>query len=195
MYGPLAETIRTQRLVLEPLAVHHADEMAPVLDDRRLHRYLGGEPLTRDELRARYAHLVAGPAPFHQEYWLNWIVRRGRDRQAVGYVRATVTPAARGFTVTPPSTGSTVRPGPPRRIASVAWVIAMPYQGFGFATEAARALLDWLLAHGVHDIVATVHPDNRPSATVAAKLGLCRTGETTGDGEDVWRLPHGASPT
>ncbi|MGP4023369.1 GNAT family N-acetyltransferase [Actinomadura sp. 3N407] len=194
MYGPLAETIRTQRLVLEPLAAHHADEMAPVLDDRRLHRYIGGEPLTLEELRARYAHLVAGPAPFHQEYWLNWIVRRGRDRQAVGYVRATVTPAARAFTVTPPSTGSTVRPGPPRRIASVAWVIAMPYQGFGFATEAARALLNWLLAHGVHDIVATVHPDNRPSAAVAAKLGLCRTGETTGDGEDVWRLPHGVSP-
>lgn len=193
MYGPIAETIRTQRLVLEPLAVQHADEMAPVLDDRRLHRYIGGEPLTVDELRARYEHLAAGPAPFHQEYWLTWIVRRVRDGQAVGYVQATVTPTAPGFTVTPPAAGSTVTPGPPRRIASVAWVVGMPYQGFGFATEAARALLDWLLAHGVRDIVATVHPDNRPSAAVAAKLGLRPTGETTGD-EIVWRLPHGASP-
>ncbi|XRQ13576.1 GNAT family N-acetyltransferase [Actinomadura welshii] len=193
MYGPLAETIRTRRLVLEPLAVHHADEMAAVLDDRRLHRYIGGEPLGRDELRARYAHLVAGPAPFHQEYWLNWIVRRIRDRQAVGYVRATVTPAPPGFAVTPASTGSTVTPGPPRSVASAAWVIGMPYQGFGFATEAARALLDWLLAHGVHDVVATVHPDNRASAAVAAKLGLHRTGETTPDHEDVWRLPRAAT--
>ncbi|TDC83545.1 GNAT family N-acetyltransferase [Actinomadura sp. 7K507] len=189
MYGPLAETIRTQRLVLEPLAAHHADEMAPVLDDRRLHRYVGGEPLTLGELRARYAHLAAGAAPFHQEWWLNWIVRRVRDGQAVGYVRATVTPAPPGFAVTPASTGSTVTPGPPRRIASAAWVIGMAYQGFGFATEAARALLDWLLAHGVDDIVATVHPDNRASAAVAANLGLHHTGESTADGEDVWRLP------
>ncbi|WP_433473056.1 GNAT family N-acetyltransferase [Spirillospora sp. CA-142024] len=193
MYGPIAETIRTQRLVLEPLAVHHADEMAPVLDDTRLHRYIGGEPLSRDELRARYAHLVAGPAPFHQEYWLNWIVRRVRDGQAVGYVQATVTPAAPGFTVTPASAGSTVTPGPPRHVASVAWVIGMPYQGFGFATEAARALLDWLLGHGIGDVVATVHPDNRASETVASRIGLRRTAETRDD-ETVWRLPHATPP-
>ncbi|MFA1538829.1 GNAT family N-acetyltransferase [Actinomadura monticuli] len=188
MYGPIAATIRTQRLVLEPLAVHHADEMAPVLDDPRLHRFIGGEPLTRDELRARYAHLVAGPAPFHQEWWLNWIVRRARDGQAVGYVQATVTPAASGFTVAPPSAGSTVTQGPPRHIASVAWVIGMPYQGFGFATEAARALLDWLLAQGIDGVVATIHPGNRASAAVASKIGLRATGETSGD-EVVWRLP------
>jgi RimJ/RimL family protein N-acetyltransferase len=189
VYGPIAETIRTQRLVLEPLAVHHADEMAPVLDDPRLHDYIGGEPLTRAELRARYAHLVAGPAPFHQEGWLNWIVRRVRDGQAVGYVQATVTPAAPGFTVGPASAGSTVTPGPPRNTASLAWVIGMPYQGFGFATEAARALLDWLRAHGIGTVVATIHPDNRASAAVAAKIGLRPTGETSDD-ETVWRPPH-----
>ena len=192
VYGPVAETVRTRRLVLEPLAVRHADELAPVLDDRRLHRYIGGEPLTLDELRARYARLAAGPAPFHQEGWLNWAVRRARDGQAVGYVQATVAPGQPGFTVTPASAGSTVTPGPPRAVASVAWVIGMPYQGFGFATEAARALLDWLVTHGVCDVVATVHPENRPSAAVAARLGMRPTGETTGDDEIVWRLPHGA---
>ncbi|WP_141583879.1 GNAT family N-acetyltransferase [Actinomadura sp. WMMA1423] len=194
MYGPIADTIRTQRLVLEPLEVHHAEEMAPVLDDPRLHRYIGGEPLTLDELRARYAHLAAGPAPFHQEYWLNWIVRRVRDGQAVGYVQATVTPAAPEFTVASASAGATVTPGPPRLVASVAWVIGMPYQGFGFATEAARALLDRLAAHGLRDVVATVHPDNRASATVASRIGLRPTGETR-DGETVWRLPRRAAPT
>ncbi|MEV0665113.1 GNAT family N-acetyltransferase [Actinomadura luteofluorescens] len=193
MYGPIADTIRTQRLVLEPLAVHHADEMAPVLDDPRLHRFIGGEPLTRDELRARYAHLVAGPAPYHQEYWLNWIVRRARDGQAVGYVQATVAPAPPGFAVTPAAAGSTVTPGPPRLVASVAWVVGMPYQGFGFATEAARALLDWLAAHGVREVVATVHPGNLASAAVASRIGLRRTGETR-DEEAVWRLPRAAAP-
>ncbi|MFB4295741.1 GNAT family N-acetyltransferase [Actinomadura sp. NTSP31] len=174
MYGPIAETIRTQRLVLEPLAVHHADEMAPVLDDPRLHTYIGGEPLTLEELRARYEHLVAGPAPFHQEYWLNWIVRRVRDGQAVGYVQATVTPATGG----------------PQ--ASVAWVVGMPYQGFGFATEAARALVGWLTGHGITEVAAAIHPGNRASAAVASRLGLRPTDETA-DGETIWR-PPGAEP-
>ena len=66
----------------------------------------------------------------------------------------------------------------------------MPYQGFGFATEAARALLSWLRAHGVGSVVATIHPDNRASAAVAAKLGLHPTRETSDD-EIVWRPPPG----
>ncbi|WP_131739096.1 GNAT family N-acetyltransferase [Actinomadura roseirufa] len=190
MYGPIAETILTQRLVLEPLTVHHADEMAEVLDDARLYRFIGGEPLTPAELRARYERLVAGPAPFHREYWLNWIVRRARDGRALGYVQATVTPAHPGFAVAPAAEGSTVTPAPARNVAAIAWVIGMPYQGFGFATEAARALVPWLLAHGAGDIVASIHPANLASAAVAAKLGLRPTPETT-DNETLWRLPRG----
>ncbi|HEX6920146.1 MAG TPA: GNAT family N-acetyltransferase, partial [Actinomycetes bacterium] len=34
----------TRRLTLEPLRVEHADELAPVLDDRGLHTYTGGAP-------------------------------------------------------------------------------------------------------------------------------------------------------
>ncbi|WP_067457902.1 GNAT family N-acetyltransferase [Actinomadura macra] len=191
MYGPIAETIATPRLVLEPLAVHHADEMAVVLDDPRLHHFIGGEPLTREELRARYEHLVAGPAPFHQECWLNWVVRRARDGQAVGYVQATVKPAQPGFTVTPRAAGSTVTPSPARNVASVAWVIGMPFQGFGFAGEAAHALVGWLLAHGAGEIVAAIHPENAASGAVAARVGLRPTAETA-DGETVWRLPRDA---
>ncbi|MEU6037453.1 GNAT family N-acetyltransferase [Actinomadura sp. NPDC047616] len=168
MFGPLTESLRTSRLLLEPLAVHHAEEMAEALADPRLHRYIGGRPLTAAELRVRYARLVAGPAPFHQESWLNWVVRRRRDRRAVGYVQATV------------------RPGPRGREAAVAWVIGMPYQGFGFATEAARAMVGWLAAHGVTEITASIHPDNVASATVARRLGLHPTPETS-TGETVWR--------
>ena len=141
--------------------------MAAVLDDIRLHRYIGGEPLTLEELRARYEHLVTGPSPYHGERWLNWIVRRRRDGQAVGTVQATVTSGDGG----------------PR--AAVAWVIGMPYQGFGFATEAARGLVDWLRHNGVRDIVASIHPDNLASAAVARRAGLRPTDERSGD-EIVW---------
>jgi len=147
--------------------------MAEVLGDARLHRYIGGEPLTLEELRARYERLVAGPAPYNQEQWLNWIVRRRRDGQAVGYVQATVTP----------------REGGPR--AAVAWVIGMPYQGFGFATEAAGGLLDWLRRNGVRDVVANIHPGNLASTAVARRVGLRPTDEYAGD-ERVWSNTGGS---
>lgn len=166
MFGPLAETLRTHRLVLEPLTVHHADEMVEVLDDRRLHTHIGGEPLSLPELRARYARLAEGPSPFHQEGWLNWIVRRSRDGRAIGTVQATVTPTE----------------------TWIAWVIGMPYQGFGFATEAARALVDWLHAQSVRTIVASIHPDNTPSKAVATKLGMYPTPRTSGE-ETIWQFP------
>ncbi|MFC7729033.1 GNAT family N-acetyltransferase [Actinomadura keratinilytica] len=62
MFGPLTEPLGTSRLLLEPLAAHHAEEMAEALADPRLHRYIGGRPPTAAELRARYARLAAGPA-------------------------------------------------------------------------------------------------------------------------------------
>ncbi|MEV5573222.1 GNAT family N-acetyltransferase [Spirillospora sp. NPDC052269] len=166
MFGPLAEPLRTQRLALEPLTVHHADEMAEVLNDPRLHTHIGGEPLSLPDLRARYARLAEGPSPFHQEGWLNWIVRRVRDDRPVGTVQATVTPTE----------------------TWIAWTIGMPYQGFGFATEAAGALVTWLRAHSVRTIVAAIHPDNTPSESVAAKLGMHPTERTSGT-ETVWQLP------
>ncbi|MBA9004636.1 GNAT family N-acetyltransferase [Thermomonospora cellulosilytica] len=172
MLGPAIDHLTTPRLLLEPLTVEHAEEMVSVLDDPRLHAHIGGEPLTLEELRARYRHLVAGPAPFHQEAWLNWIVRRRRDHRPVGTVQATITPGPR---------------------AAVAWVVGMPYQGFGFATEAARAVIGWLRAHHITDVHACIHPDNAPSKAVARKLGLRPTRERAGD-EVVWRPPPPGDP-
>lgn len=170
VYGPVAETIQTQRLVMEPLRSDHAEEMVAVLDDLRLHTYIGGEPLSLPELRTRYARLADGPGPFHQEGWLNWIVRRRRDGKAIGYVQATVSPGGTG-----PQAG-------------VAWVIGMPFQGFGFASEAAAALVGWLAGNCVRNIYAHIHPNNVPSEAVARRIGLSLTGSFSGD-ERIWRLP------
>ncbi len=42
-----AERLESKRLILEPLRVEHADELAPVLDDLKLHRFIGGAPADR----------------------------------------------------------------------------------------------------------------------------------------------------
>jgi RimJ/RimL family protein N-acetyltransferase len=168
VFGPIGQSIETERLILEPLAVHHAEEMVDVLGDPELHTFMGGEPATLPELRARYERLAAGPAPYHQEGWLNWIVRRRQDDQAVGTVQATVSPAPEG----------------PQ--AFIAWVIGTPFQGRGLACEAAAGLLGWLRANSVTHILATIHPENLASVGVARRIGLHRTDEYAED-EVVWR--------
>jgi 3-carboxy-cis,cis-muconate cycloisomerase len=166
--GP-EDTIGTERLVLAPLRPEDADELAEVLADPRLHEFIGGRPATPEELRARYAAMVAGPGR-PGEQWRNWTVRRRGDLQAVGTVQATLTGGEEGWT------------------AVVAWVVGVPWQGRGYASEAARALVGWLGGRGVAGIQAHIHPDHLASARVATRAGFEPTPEEV-DGEQVWRIP------
>jgi len=164
----LAEApIGTERLVLAPLRVADAEEMVAVLGDPALHEFIGGRPDTLEELRRRYAAMVAGPGR-PGELWRNWVVRRRADSAAVGTAQATLIRHAEGWR------------------AEIAWVVGVPWQGRGYATEAARALVAWLEAAGVGEIVAHVHPDHLASARVAAGAGLMATADEV-DGERVWR--------
>ena len=83
-----AVPLESSRLTLEPLRVDHAEEMAPLLADAELYAFTEGEPPTLEELRARYVRQVPGRSPDGVESWLNWIVRRRDDGQAVGFVQA-----------------------------------------------------------------------------------------------------------
>jgi RimJ/RimL family protein N-acetyltransferase len=162
-------TITTRRLSLAPLRTEDADEMATVLGDERLHEFIGGRPATAAGLRERYARL-AGGSPNPGEVWLNWIVRRRSDSQPVGTVQATLTTRES------------------RCAAHVSWVIGAAWQNQGFASEAARALVEWVREQGAQDVVAYIHPGHRASALVAARAGLRPTDEEAG-GEQVWRTP------
>lgn len=67
--------------------------------------------------------------------------------------------------------------------------------GRGIATEAARAVLDWLFAAYPHDeYAATVVPANLASAAVLRRLGFVKSGSLTDAGEplDCYRLTRDA---
>jgi len=141
--------------------------MADVLADAALYAFTGGRPPSPDELRARYRHQVVGWSPDGREAWRNWIVRTLDPDEAVGFVQSTTTNSG--------------------RVADIAWVIGVPWQGRGFATEAARTLVAWLETHGVTTITAHVHPDHAASVRVAERAGLLATNAVE-DGERIWRL-------
>ncbi len=159
--------LRGARVVLEPLEVAHAVEMASLLDDPGLHAFIGGGPASESELAERYRRQVAGWSADRSERWLNWVVRREADDEVMGTVQATVTPRRDALT------------------AEVAWVVGTAYQGVGYAKEAASTMAAWLRRHGVVLLVAHVHPDHHASQAVARALGLANTG-TWHDGEERW---------
>jgi RimJ/RimL family protein N-acetyltransferase len=66
--------------------------------------------------------------------------------------------------------------------ADIAYVVGPPWQGRGYATEAARALVDHLAATGVTEVSALVAPANTASVAVARHLSLSPDG-TEVDGE------------
>ena len=165
--SPLPTTIVTDRLTLNPLTEADADEMVHVLGDQRMYEFTGGRPLTLDELRARYRVLAGGRSADGREWWLNWVVRTSVDGAAVGAMQATV------------SAG--------KSSADVAWEVGRPWQGRGIASEAAAAVVDWLVGQGLVLIRAYVHPDHAASAAVAARAGLRPTDELV-DGEVLWLL-------
>ena len=158
--------LQTNRLELVPLQPDDAGEMAVVVGDPELHAFTGGEPLDTAALRDRFERLAIGRSQDGLEAWHNWIVRLLATGEAIGTVQATVVSD--------------------RSIAEVAWVIGVPWQGRGYASEAARALVAWLDTIGMTTIEAHVHPRHAASEKVAARATLSPTDELV-DGERVWR--------
>ncbi|TVP33659.1 GCN5 family acetyltransferase [Streptomyces griseus subsp. griseus] len=153
----------TARLDALPLEPAYAEEMAGVLADPALYGFTGGEPPAPAALRSRYERQCAGP-PDGRELWWNWVLRVREGGDLAGYVQATVQ-------------------GPR---AEIAWVIGTPWQGRGYAREAAKGLAAHLAsAGGVRELVAHIHPGHAASEAVAEAAGLRPTGEWE-DGERRW---------
>ena len=167
------ESIRTARLALVPVAAEDADELAVVFADERLYAFTGGRPGTVEELRDTLGRLARERAadPGAQ---LNWVARRLADGQAVGMLQAVF--------------------GAEGRSAEIAWLVGVPWQGQGLASEAATAVVRWLEERGVEQVTAWIRPDHHASESVATHAGLAVTDETrTSDRHDeverLWRRP------
>ena len=166
--NPLPERPRleTSRLVLRPLAISDATEMAGLVGDPGLYAFSSDEPPTLEELTEMYRRLLGGPDT-DDEWWGHWVLVERTSSPLVGIVSALLWLADGGR-------------------AQVAWVVGTPRQGQGLAKEAARALVGWLRGLPLARIEAYIHPEHAVSAAVATSSGLEPTSEIV-DGEIVWR--------
>jgi RimJ/RimL family protein N-acetyltransferase len=156
-----------ERLDLEPLAIVHAAELAPLLDDAGLHEFTDGAPLSATALAARFARLAVRRSPDGVQLWGNWVMRVRATGAVAGMVQATL-PAG----------------GPEAGPAEVAWVVVRAAQGYGYAREAARSLVARLQQTG-WTVVAHIHPGHLASQRVARAAGLSPTTDIR-DGEVRW---------
>ncbi|MEP4147678.1 MAG: GNAT family N-acetyltransferase [Halioglobus sp.] len=136
------------------------------MSDRELYKFTGDEPPDSEStLEARYRYLERRKSPDDAQLWLNWVVRVEANATEIGYVQATVSETH----------------------ADIAWVIGSQWQGNGYASEAALALVQWLDKTGVKTTRACINSNHLASQRVARYAGLSNSGLLE-DGEDVWVL-------
>jgi RimJ/RimL family protein N-acetyltransferase len=164
------EEIHGARVVLVPLRARDAGELVGLLEDAYVRDALGvGDA---EGLRARFAGWEPRRSPDGGELWLNWVVREGAGGRAVGWSQATVRGTA----------------------ASVAYALIPVERGKGAASDAVRAMTDWLRRElGVVEVTASIAPENVASGRVARAAGFEPTDRRDG-AEVVWMHISRADP-
>ena len=144
-----------------------SDALFALSKDPGIHMYTGGHPpASADDVRAKIRRRESRRSPHGDELWLNWTLRLKADQSVAGYVQA----------------------GVKQGKADLAWVVGVPFQRRGYASEASRRVLKWLCAQlHVNEVRANIHPDHIASQKVARNIGLCNSGTLTREGEEVWR--------
>jgi [ribosomal protein S5]-alanine N-acetyltransferase len=74
--------------------------------------------------------------------------------------------------------------GPPDEAGTIeiGYAVVPARRGHGYATEAARALAEWVFTQpGVLLLVAGCDPENMPSIRTLERVGFLRTGERNGE--------------
>jgi [ribosomal protein S5]-alanine N-acetyltransferase len=152
------EPLVTARLMLEPLAVSHAQTLYPLLRDKRLYTYIPQEPPASVEaLAARYTRLAARHSPDGRQLWLNWAARLHTGPDYVGTFEATVEPDQTAF---------------------LAYMIFPTHQRQGYAREGCMLVLEHLARdYHVRLVVAEIDTRNRGSIGVVESLGFVRVAE------------------
>ena len=145
--------IETERLVLRPCEERDLDALHALYSNPDVVRWLYDEPLGVEESRAKLARKLGGHT-LSETQGLSAAVEL-RDGTYVGdavLFNASVE----------------------HKSVEVGFSFDPRHQGQGYATEAARALVDWAFSAGFHRVIGRLEARNAASARVLEKLGMRR---------------------
>jgi RimJ/RimL family protein N-acetyltransferase len=149
--------IRTERLLLRGWRDEDLDALASTYADVEAMRWVGSpEGMNREETWRHMAYLVG--------HWAlrgfgTWAVEEVDGGRLVGRVGLMFPEGWPGL--------------------EVGWLLAREHWGRGYATEAARASMDWARGElGATHLISLIADDNERSARVALKLDMSQEGRT-----------------
>lgn len=158
--GP-PDVVHTDRLTLRPFTAADADALFEVFRRPEVARWSGnGEPMTdRQQAVDRIARqpVRAGDHPATAIL----AVCPDPSDAPVGLVMLVPLPASEGSS---------------RDDVEIGWHLHPDAWGHGYATEAARAMVERARAGGIPTVHAVTHPDNVRSQAVCARLGMSDLG-------------------
>lgn len=148
---PPGSLIKTERLILEPFQLSHAEAMNVMNADPEVMRYIGPvETLT--ETRNWIEDVLGRWAKFGYSWW-SIFLRQNGDFIGAACVQHLAN-----------------KDGAPLEIG---WRLIPTYHGKGYATEAGQAAIDFAFgALGTDYLVAVADPDNEASQRVMQRLGM-----------------------
>jgi [ribosomal protein S5]-alanine N-acetyltransferase len=144
--------VDSYRLILEPVTEMHASEMVGILQDESVHEFIPSNPPSLNGLRDQYRKWESRRSPDKSELWLNWVARLKSNQSVCGHFQAGVNLD---------------------QDVTLAWIVGVPFQGQGLATEALMAIMEFLNSRlQPREYKAWIDTRNFPSLALAKKLGM-----------------------
>lgn len=156
--------IHTDRLALRHFTIADADDLFAIFSRPEVARWSGaGTPMAhRDEAVTRIERMP-GRAGEHPAAGI-FAIMPDVDQRVVGMVMLVPLPSSADVD---------------RHVHEIGWHLHPDVWGRGYATEAARALIDRAWVAGLAELHAVTHPDNVASQAVCARLGMTDLGVTS----------------
>jgi RimJ/RimL family protein N-acetyltransferase len=176
-----APLVETERLVLRGYRLEDFPHVVAAWADPEVVRHIGGRPSTEEETWARFLRNIALWPMLGYGYWAAVEKSSGRFVGDVGLAdfKREIEPSLKG-------------------VPEIGWVLARWSHGRGYATEAARAVLQWLeRTLGPQRTVCIIDEANRASVRVAEKCGYREFARTRYKGSAIVMLERNiiAPPT
>jgi RimJ/RimL family protein N-acetyltransferase len=160
--------IETERLRLRGHRPQDFSNCAAMWADPLVTRYIGGKPLSEEDVWARMLRYLGHWAWLGFGYWVVEEKATGSFAGELGFSdwKREIEPSLKG-------------------VPELGWVLATPAHGKGYATEAARAAIAWGDSNIVSaqpslgNAVCIIHPEHVRSIRVAEKCGFKEVLRTT----------------
>lgn len=152
------QTLTSARLRLEPLALHHAEQLFGLSQDPDLYRLIPREPpQSIEKFRESIRFLEGRISKDETEYWFNWISIEDATNRIVGRIEITLNRSSMQ--------------------AFLAYTTFKPYWQKGFAQEACKEVVKHVLSvWNACSVTIEMDARNQASVKLAESIGAKRVG-------------------